>query len=204
MGHPVPPSTQFLLDVGAFGREYWIYLSLCFVVPPTLLLVFQRRPMVRAPLGKLMLYAPVLRDAYRPLAAGRHFRTIAAMVRGGVPLLQAIRLTRNTAVDPSWRQLLAKVESNLIDGTSASGALMTVDFLPSEAAQMMAAGERTGRVPEVLEDIGRFYEQESRRRIKRLVIAVEPMIILVMGMIVAGVVVSVVLPLLEVATIQGR
>lgn len=203
MGRPVPAMTQLLLDAGAFGRAYWYYLL------PAILMLFggvvflRRHPLIRRPIGKMLLYAPLIRDAYRPLIAGRNFRTIAAMVRGGVPLLQAVRLTRNTVGDPSWRDLLQKVESNLIDGLSASDALATADFLPSEATQMMATGERTGRIPDVLEDIGKFYEQEGGRRIKRLVVAFEPVIILVMGVIVAGVVMSVMLPLLDVSTIQN-
>ena len=76
------------------------------------------------------------------------------------------------------------------------------EFLPREAAQMMATAERTGRIGEVLEDIGTFYEQEGARRIKRLVVAFEPIIILIMGVVVAGVVMSVMLPLLDVSTIQ--
>ncbi len=203
MGKPVPASTQFLLDVGEFGRAYWMYL---FPAAGGLLaagITLRKHPIIQRPLGRLQLYAPMVRDAYRPLRAGRIFRTVASMVRGGVPLLQAVRLTRNTVTNQSWNELLGRVEANLIDGLSASEALASADFLPSEAAQMMVTGERTGRVPDVLEDIGRFYEQEGGRRIKRLVVALEPMIILVMGVIVAAIVMSVMLPLLDISTIQS-
>ena len=202
MGKPVPPLTQFLLDVGTFGRAYWIYLIPGVLATLAFLFTLRRHPMVQVPIGRFMLYAPVLREAYRPLIAGRNFRTVAAMVRGGVPLLQAVRLTRNTVRDRSWHELLGRVEANLIDGRRASEAFQGVDFLPVEATQMMVTGERTGRIPEVLEDIGRFYEQEGGRKLKRLVVAVEPLIILVMGVVVAGVVMSVMLPLLDISTIQ--
>lgn len=203
MGRPVPTSTQFLLDVGTFGRAYWMYLLPAALATLASLIAFRKHRVIRKPVANFFLYAPMIRDAYRPLMAGRNFRTIAAMVRGGVPLLQAVRLTRNTIQDPSWHELLGRVEDNLIDGLTASAALATVDFLPSEATQMMATGERTGRISEVLEDIGEFYEQEGGRRIKRLVVALEPLIILVMGVVVAGVVMSVMLPLLDVSTVQS-
>ncbi len=201
-GRPVPASTQFLLDVGTFGREYWMVLFPVGIAGIVALFMLRKHPLIRGPVGKLLLYAPMIKDAYRPLIAGRYFRTIAAMVRGGVPMLQAVRLTRDTVQDRSWHDLLDRVEANLIDGLSASEALATADFLPTEACQMMATGERTGRVAEVLDDIGRFYEQEGGRKIKRLVIALEPVIILVMGVFVAGIVMSVMLPLLDVSTIQ--
>ncbi|WP_372894819.1 type II secretion system F family protein [Stieleria sp.] len=202
-GRPVPASTQFLLDVGTFGREYWMVLFPVGIAGIVALVMLRKHPLIQGPIGKLLLYAPMIKDAYRPLIAGRYFRTIAAMVRGGVPMLQAVRLTRDTVQDRSWHDLLDRVEANLIDGLSASDALATADFLPTEATQMMATGERTGRVAEVLDDIGRFYEQEGGRKIKRLVIALEPVIILVMGVFVAGIVMSVMLPLLDVSTIQG-
>ena len=66
---------------------------------------------------------------------------------------------------------------------------------------MMATAERTGRVSEVLEDIGAFYEEEAERRIKRLVVMLEPAIIVIMGVLVAGIVMSVMLPLLDVSTV---
>ena len=202
MGRPVPAMTQFLIDTGEFGRANWMYLAPSILLGLIGCFLFRRQRWVKASVGQLVLYAPFIKDASRPLMAGRNFRSIASMVGGGVPLLQAVQLTRRTVTDPSWNRLLSSVETNLIDGASASSAMAKVDFLPSEATQMMAAAERTGRVAEVLEDIGRFYEEDGARRIKRLIVALEPAIILVMGVVVACVVMSVMLPLLDVSTIQ--
>ena len=202
MGKPVPPSTELLLSFGEFCREN------CFILIPSILAAIagifflRRHPIVQKPIGRFLLHGPVIREAYRPLVAGRTFRTIAAMVKGGVPLLQAVRLTRKTTQDRSWIDLLDRIEENLIDGLPASTAMQTANFLPPEATQMMSTGERTGRVAEVLEDIGKFYEQEGGRKIKRIVVALEPVIILVMGVVVAGVVMSVMLPLLDVSTVR--
>ena len=129
------------------------------------------------------------------------FRTLASMVEGGVPLLQSVRLARHTTRDLYWHGLLNRIEESLIDGSTASVAMQEIDFLPPESAQMMATAERTGRVAEVLDSIGDFYEEEAGRRIKRLVVILEPVIILVMGVIVAGVVMSLLLPLLDVSSV---
>ncbi|NND97053.1 MAG: type II secretion system F family protein [Pirellulaceae bacterium] len=203
MGRPVPPSTQLLLNIGDWCRAYWIYILPVLMAAMGSLVYFRNHTWIRRPIGRFFMYAPLIRNAYRPLAAGQNFRTIAAMVRGGVPLLQAIRLARRATGDAYWHRLLTAIEDNLIEGRDASDAMYNVDFLPPEAPQMMATGERTGRVGEVLEDIGTFYEQEGGRRIKRLVVAFEPVIILVMGVLVAGIVMSVMLPLLDVST-AGR
>lgn len=202
MGRPVPPVTQWLLNFGDFCRAYWMFLLPAVIGSFVSLISLRNHPVIRGPISRLLMYGPLIRDAYRPLIAGRNFRTLAAMVRGGVPLLQAVRLTRNTTIDLFWRGLLGRIEDNLIDGLPASTAMAQADFLPPEATQMMATGERTGRVGEVLEDVGAFYEQEGARKIKRLVVAFEPVIILCMGVVVAGIVLSVMLPLLDVSTVH--
>ncbi len=200
MGRPVPLYTQALLSMGAFCRNYWLGIVLLVVGGTVSLLMLRRSPVVRKPISRFLMYGPLIRDAYRPLQAGRVLRTIASMVQGGVPLLQSIRLSQRTTSDIYWRRLLRRIEDNLIDGLSASGAMATVDFIPPEMTQLMATAERTGRVAEVLEDIGAFYEEEAERRIKRLVVMLEPAIIVVMGVVVAAIVMSVMLPLLDVST----
>jgi type II secretory pathway component PulF len=202
MGRPIPTTTQFLLSVGDVCRGNW--LGIIAVIGGTIFgfAYCRNQSFVRRPLGKFLMHGPLIRDAYRLLAAGRNFRTIAGMVRGGVPLMQSVQLARQATRDAYWQDLLFRIESNLIDGLTASAALTTVDFLPPEAAQMMATGERTGRVGEVLEDIGSFYELEGGRKLKRLVVAFEPFIILCMGVLVAGIVMSIMLPLLDVSTIS--
>jgi type II secretory pathway component PulF len=202
MGRPIPPTTQFLLSFGDFCRQYWMVILPGVIAVAVASYMLRNHRAIRVPIGRLLMFGPLIRDAYRPLIAGRNLRTIAAMVRGGVPLLQAIRLTRRTTSDVFWRSLLDRVEANLIDGLTASSAMANAEFLPPEATQMMATGERTGRVGEVLEDVGAFYEQEGARKIKRLVVAFEPVIILCMGIVVAGIVLAVMLPLLDISTIR--
>jgi type II secretory pathway component PulF len=202
MGRPIPASTQFLLSVGDVCRDNWIGIIVLIIASLFGFIYCRNQTFIRRPLGRFLMYGPMIRDAYRLLAAGRNFRTIAGMVRGGVPLMQSVQLARQATRDAYWQDLLLRIESNLIDGLTASAALTTVDFLPPEAPQMMATGERTGRIGEVLEDIGSFYELEGGRKLKRLVVAFEPFIILCMGVLVAGIVMSIMLPLLDVSTIS--
>ncbi len=201
LGRPIPASTQFLLTVGDFSRAYWFGILAALIGVVTPLIMLRHHRVIQGPLNRFLMYGWLIRDAYRPLQAGRSFRTIASMVAGGVPLLQSVRLTRQTTSDVYWQNLLDRVEENLIDGSTASKAMWGVDFIPAEAFQMMATAERTGRVSEVLDDIGEFYEEEAERRIKRLVVAIEPVIILVMGVVVAGVVMSLLLPMLDVTSV---
>ncbi len=202
LGQPVPVSTQMLLDLGDFCRAHWLSMLPVLISVGTSAILLRDHPLIRRPLNRFLMYWWPIRNAYRPLQAGRMYRMLASMVQGGVPLLQSVRLARHTTRDVYWRQLLDRIEDNLIDGSTASEVMAKADFIPPESTQMMATAERTGRVAEVLENIGEFYEEEAGRRIKRLVVAMEPAIILVMGVIVAGVVMSLLLPLLDVSSVK--
>lgn len=201
MGKPVPIYTQALLSFGDFCRAYWTGILPLVVMTFAAIVMLRQHPMIQRPLARFLMYGPLIRDAYRPLQAGRNMRTIAAMVQGGVPLLQAVRLSQRTTVDVYWQSLLMRIEDRLIDGSTASSAMLSADFVPPESGPLMVTAERTGRIAEVLEDIGEFYEEEAERHIRRLVVALEPAIIVVMGLIVAAIVMSVMLPLLDVSTI---
>lgn len=202
IGKPIPPSTAALLSFGSFCRESWPLILIGLLGGGITLFMLRRSPIILRPIAKFLMYGPMIRGAYRPLQAGRNFRTLAAIIGGGVPLLQAVQLTRRTTRDLYWMDLLDSVEQDLIDGRRVNESFREADFLPPEAAQMVITAEKTGRVAEVLEDIGQFYEEEAARRIKRLITAFEPVIILCMGVVVAGIVMSVMLPLLDVSTAQ--
>ena len=203
MGRDVPASTAALLTVGEIAREHWMAIFGGAAALAVTLSCLRRSPLITRPIARFLMNGPLIRSAYRPLQAGRQFRTLASMVAGGVPLLDAVRLTKRSTTDPFWRKLLADVQQTLVDGRQASEVLFKAEFLPSEAAALFSTAEQSGRVAEVLEDVGAFYEEEASRRIKRLITMIEPMIILGMGVIVAGIVLSVMLPLMDVSTIEA-
>ncbi|MEM9826936.1 MAG: type II secretion system F family protein [Planctomycetota bacterium] len=203
MGRDVPGPTAFLLSLGTCARRYWMIGVPVGIAMPIGLWCFRRHRWIVGPMATFWMRAPMVRGAYRSLQAGRNFRTIAAMVSGGVPFLTAVQMTRDVVVDPYWRGLLDDVEAALVDGRAASEAFFEVDFLPPEAASLLATAEKSGRVAETLEDVGSYYEEEAARQMKRLITMFEPLIILGMGVVVAGIVLSVMLPLMDVSTISG-
>lgn len=202
LGKPIPASTQTLLWIGVACRSHWYWIIGGILLTLGGLLYSRRHAIVTKPLHAFLMYGPIIRDAYRPLMTGRVFRALAGMIAGGVTLLEAVRLAHQSTADPYWRKLLESVSENLLEGSRASDPMRDVDFLPPEAAQLVATAERTGRMSEVLDDVGMFYEEDASRRIKRLVAALEPVIIMVMGVLVAGIVMSVMLPMLDVTTMH--
>ncbi len=201
LGRPMPASTAILLDAGKLARQYLWPIIGAMAALLMLAAYLRSHPLVRSSLDRFLLYAPMVRNAYRPLATGRMFRLLGSMIGGGVPLLQAVQLTRYSLNNGYFVELLHSVEADVLAGEQASRALCRADFLPPEAAQMVSTAERTGRLADVLCDCGEFYEEQGERVLRRIVHSLEPIIILVMGVLVAGVVLSIMLPLLDISSV---
>lgn len=201
LGRPIPASTDALLKVGRFAREnVWILIGLFSLIPVAAYLSFSH-PKARRGYDAILLWMPGVMHAYRPLITGRMFRLLGSMLGGGVPLLDAVRLTRLSMRNSYLIQLLDDVERDVLAGDMAHRAFDQTDFLPAEAAQMVATAERTGRLADVLNDCGEFYEEQGERLLRKLVHSLEPVIILAMGALVAGVVLSIMLPLLDISSV---
>jgi type II secretory pathway component PulF len=201
LGRPIPPATEVLLDTGRWARQnIWLCFAVLGCIPIAAIAGFAH-PRAKRLWHGCLLWAPLISHAYRPLATGRMFRLLGSMLGGGVPLLEAVRLTRLSLRNSYFVELLNQVEEDVLAGDMAHRALQSATFLPIEAAQMVATAERTGRLADVLNDCGQFYEEQGERVLRKLVHSLEPVIILGMGVLVAGVVLSIMLPLLDISSV---
>lgn len=203
MGREVPLLTEVMLGIGAFARERWYWLAIGVGVVVGCCVFFRKHPTVIQFRDWALLNAPVFGVAYRPLACGRMLRLLGSMVGGGVPLLEAVRLTRDSLQNSYFVEMLDDVEDQIVSGGTMSVALEEYSFLPGEAAQMVRTAERTGKLADVLGDCGKFYEEQGERLLKRFVHMLEPVIILGLGVVVAGVVLSIMMPMIDITSIQS-
>jgi type II secretory pathway component PulF len=203
LGREPPPLTQFLLSIGAFARDQGlVILGGCVVL--ALAIHFARRTApARQAYDYFMLNAALVRNATRALATGRIFRLLGTMLQSGVPLVDCIRLCRDASRNGIFRRLFDSVEQDVLNGQGVAKALFAVSFLPNGAAHMVSTAERSGRLGQVLQTVGEFYEDEGERHLRDMIKILEPAIILSLGVIVAVVVLSVVLPLLDVSTMSN-
>jgi len=122
------------------------------------------------------------------------------MLENGVPLLDSVRLCRKATRNILFQEVFATVEHEILQGEAMSPTLMNATFLPAGATHMISTGERTGKLPSVLQSVGEYFEDEGERRLRTLVKMREPAIIIGLGGVVAVVVLSITLPLLDVTT----
>ncbi len=122
------------------------------------------------------------------------------MIESGVPLLEGLKLTRNSVRNILYKKLFDDLEESILNGRGLAASLITAGFVPAVAAEMVLTAERTGTLGMVTELMGEHYEEEGESKLRELATLLEPLIIVVMGVIVATIVMSVMLPMFDIAT----
>jgi type II secretory pathway component PulF len=122
------------------------------------------------------------------------------MIESGVPLLEGLRLTRNSVKNSLYQQLFDELEEAILNGRGLANSLINAGFVPSVAAEMVLTAERTGTLGMVTELMGEHYEEEGESKLRELATILEPLIIVMMGVVVATIVLAVLLPTFDLAT----
>ncbi|HWR89492.1 MAG TPA: type II secretion system F family protein [Dissulfurispiraceae bacterium] len=186
----LPPVTQVLIFVSNVFTNYWWLLIIVVVLIAALVKRFVRtqRPLV----DRLLLRMPG--GVMKSLCYGRFARTMAFLLEGGLPVLKALSLsaksTGNTDIEASVRRAAERVT----EGQRLSAAL---EGFPPVFLQLVATGEKSGRLPETLNKAADSYEEEFSRSMGRVVALFEPLMILVMGLVVGFIVLAVLLPMFQ-------
>lgn len=202
LGREPPPLTQGLLGIGDLARSHGLLLvALMFGLGVTWWFIRTTEPVRRA-WDYFMLHAILVRSCTRSLTTGRIFRLLGTMLQSGVPLVDCIRLCRDASRNGFFRRMFEGIEYDVLQGQGVAKALFATSFLPVGAAHLVATAEKSGRLGQVLQTVGEFYEDEGERNLRDMIKVLEPAIILGLGAIVAVVVLAVVLPLLDVSTMS--
>ena len=198
---PVPPSTQILLDVSVFVRSHFLYLLPTLAVGAYCAWKAMALDSVKLFFDGLLLRMKGIGPAMQSLAAGRVFTLMGTMLQSEIPLLEALGLCRTASRNRLLQRLFHRLEDDVIKGRGIGPGLAVADCIPRGAAQMISTAERSGRLAEVIQTVGEFYEEEGERQIRQAVKFLEPAIILVMGVFVSFIVMSIMLPLLDVSSV---
>ncbi|MGQ9574688.1 MAG: type II secretion system F family protein [Thermoguttaceae bacterium] len=197
----LPAITYWLLALSEeLQRRSWLWLALV-VLAGAALVGLRSHPAGQRLLDRFLLNAALVRGVVRPLLTGRTFGLLGIMIESGVPLVEGLRLTRFSVRNSVFRGLFEKLEQDVTNGRGLSEALAAAPFIPSGAAEMIATAERTGSLGSVAQVIGEYYEEEAETRLRELTTLIEPLIIVAMGLVVACIVLAVMLPMFDFATL---
>ena len=197
---PVPAITQIMLDTSSFIRSNWIIVVGGFFAVIGTAYGCRNAAIIRRAWDYTTLHMYCVRNATRCLLAGRTFRLLGTMLMSGVPLIDGIRLCKTAARNRLFRDVFDRVERDVLNGQGIKGPLCEAAFMPTGAGQMVATAERSGKMGEVLKNVGEYYESEGERYLRDIIKIAEPAVIVFLGIVVAGIVMSIMLPMLDATT----
>lgn len=195
LGAALPLPTRLVIGLSHGVAAYGWAVIAAFVVFGFLLRRYYRTESGRMAIDSLTLRVPVLGMVMRKIAVARFTRTLGTLITSGVPMLEAMDITARTAGNAVIERAILKVRAAVENGETIVDPLRATHVFPNMVVQMIGVGEQTGALDAMLQKVADFYEDEVDAAVGDLLTAIEPIIILFLGVVVGGVVISMYLPL---------
>lgn len=200
IGTELPLPTLVLMRVSNFLQHSWIvgvFFIAILAIGYRLLVKFN---VVRAFVDKIKLELPVFGLLIQKVSIARFSRTLGTLISSGVPILQALIITKDTSGNEVIARSLGKVHDSIREGESIAGPLSKTKIFPLMVVNMINVGEETGSLDQMLNKIADTYEDEVDVTVGALTSLLEPLLIVFMGLIVGSIVISMFLPLVKLLT----
>ena len=195
----LPWATQLLLDVTNSASQWIIGLSLVLGVAGVWVYWWKKTPQGQWRIHWLLLNAPIVGPLFLKNQVIRLVRTLSTILGGGIPLLSALQVTAHSMPNKVFARALNSVITHVREGTSLSAALKKEKFLPSLTLEMIEVGETTGALEAMLFEVAEFHEGELDFQLSRMMTWIEPIFIILIGVILGGVVIALYLPIFQMA-----
>lgn len=196
-GQRLPWYTRVVVALGGFMEQYWWLLLAVIVSVAAGVRQFAARVSGRQRLDALVLDIPLLGTLIRQLEAARFSRSLGTMLGNGVPLLEAITISKDIASNRVIALALNRIATAIHEGEGLATPLQREAVLPDLALKLIHVGEQSGQLESMLLKVADIYEHEVETAIKRLIAILGPLLILLLAAIIAGIMVSVIIPILN-------
>jgi type IV pilus assembly protein PilC len=196
LGVDLPLPTRIVIALSDFvGSIFGLLIFVAFIGSCIGLKVWYGTPAGRMAIDKTLLKLPLVGILLRKIAVARFTRTLGTLISSGVPILEGLDITARTAGNAVIEKALLHVRKALEAGRSLAEPLKETMVFPGMVTQMIGVGEQTGAMDAMLQKIADFYEDEVDAAVKDLLAAMEPLMIVFLGVVVGGIVISMYLPL---------
>lgn len=194
----LPLITRIVIDFSQMLAQYgwFILLALCVVIIGAVLYV--RSPEGRSEWDRFCVHGWLFGDLVRKFETARFSRTLSALLKGGVPMLEALGTVQGVVGNRLLARAIGQVQVRVREGRGMARPLGESGLFPSLALNMIAVGEETGKLETMLAEVAAYYDQEVKRTTKRLTALLEPALILTMGLIIGIVVISMLLAIFSI------
>ncbi len=197
-GKPLPALTEYVIDTSRFVQTYWYILAAAVFVGVVVYRLFAASPSGKVILDKFKLRLPLFGDLVRKSSISRFSRTLGTLVTSGVPILQALNITRETAGNHVVGEAIGKVHDSVKEGESIVQPLEASGIFPPMVISMIDVGEETGQLPEMLLKVAEVYDDEVDNAVAGLTSLLEPIMIVFLAVVVGTIVIALFLPLITI------
>lgn len=196
----LPVTTKIMLAISNFVINYW-YFALVLLAGLTFALrILGKNPKFRAQVDNFTFRLPILGKMKTETMLTEFTRTLSLLVGAGVLIVDALKITVNSFSSPLYRNALEEATEKVEKGIPLGTALAHEEVFPPILSQMVSVGEETGKIDEVLSKVSVYFEQEAEMAIKGLTTALEPLIMIVLGIGVGFLIISVIMPIYNLAS----
>ncbi|MBN1804202.1 MAG: type II secretion system F family protein [Sedimentisphaerales bacterium] len=204
--HLLPAPTKILLASSDFVRGFW------YLILPVIMAAFagffyftHHTPTGRFWWDKAKLVIPIIRKLCRNLYITRSMHTMSVLTKAGVPILNTISITAQISGNSLFRKMWLAVHEEVRQGKKIASSLNRFNLMPQDVVQMIRSGEDSGTMADVLKDIADFYARELKTVIKTVTSMIEPIMIVVMGIMVGFIAMSIILPIFKMSSaVSGK
>lgn len=197
MNVELPFITTALLDLSDFMVAWWFFIIPGIFSVPVLLINFFKTKTGARIFDVNILKMPAIGMMMRKVAVAKFTRTLGTLISSGVPILQALEVTAQTAGNVVIADAVDKTRVSIREGESIADPLKTSGVFPPMVVQMIAVGEETGELDKMLSKIADFYDSEVDTAVKGITSIIEPIVIVFMGVVIGGIVMAVFMPMLK-------
>ncbi len=197
-GQALPVPTQIVVGLAEFLQSYWWVMLLTVIAVSSYMQTQLADPVKRKVWDARFLKLPLFGEIILNMETASLSRTLGTLLGNGVSILKALGIVRETVGNSQLAELMAEAEENLKQGKSMSAVLEESENFPKLAIQMIKMGEETGKLEEMLLRIAVIYDKQLRTAIQRMLALLEPALIISLGLMIAGIIVSILLAILSV------
>src|SRR4030081_1963415 len=196
-GQALPLPTRIVIGASGFLRSYWWIIGAIIITGGYMFKKYYATPGGKLVIDRAMLHFPVLGDVLRKSAVSRFTRTLGTLISSGVSILDGLEITARTAGNMVIHNAVMESRASIAGGEAIAAPLQKSKVFPPMVISMIAVGEQTGGLDEMLTKIADFYDDEVDAAVSNLLSLMEPVMIVFLGVVVGGMVVAMYLPIFD-------
>jgi len=197
VGLALPLPTRIVIGASRFLKSFWWIIGAAMIVGGYMFKKYYASNNGKLVVDRFMLKMPVLGDVLRKSAVSRFTRTLGTLISSGVSILEGLEITAKTAGNRVIQDAIMQSRSSIAGGDTIAQPLQKSKVFPPMVISMIAVGEQTGGLDEMLSKIADFYDEEVDAAVSNLLSLLEPIMIVFLGVVVGGMVVAMYLPIFD-------